>query len=133
MLGLVHTSSKRRAESIIQFESTQLPLRRRNTIYKNLQLGAQHCFCSSLSSMFLVFLPSINLACNKILCCKLSSFVAQSRLSIYFEIQVLALFLVFHRNYNLAHNKILILTNQCARFVQLATQDFVAYQVDRAV
>ena len=105
-------------------------LRRRNTIYKNLQLGAQHCFCSSLGSMFLVFRPVFNLARNKILCCKLNNFVAQSRLSFYFEIQVLVLFLVFHRNYNLARNKSLILTNQHARSVQLATNNFVASQIN---
>ena len=98
--------------------------------YKNPQLGAQHCFCSSLGSMFLVFHPAINLARNKILCCKLNSDVSQSRLSVYFEIQVLGLFLVFHRNYNLARNKSLILTNQRARFVQLATYNFVVCQVD---
>ena len=73
---------------------------------------------------------AINLARNKILCCKLNSFVAQSRLSFYFEIQVLALFLVFHRNYNLARNKSLILTNQRARSVQLATYNFVASQIN---
>ena len=32
-----------------------IELRRRNTRYKNLQLGAQNCFCSSLGLMFLVF------------------------------------------------------------------------------
>ena len=68
--------------------------------------------------------------------CRLKKVVAKSRALVYFEQQLFALLLVFH---NLSSNKCRHIrstpsksTNQCAAFLQPATNVFVAGQVDGA-
>ena len=83
-------------------------------------------------SMFPVFSPCvINLSRNKNICCGLKKVFAKSRTRIYFEPQLLALLLVFSSS---ATNLLVPYksTNQRAAFLQLATNVFVADQVDQA-
>ena len=82
------------------------------------------------------FLPCvINLSRIKNICCGLKKVVAQSRVRVYFEQQILPLLLVFHQTHNLSHNKFAhALANQpiSTRISSTCNKCFVAGQVDHA-
>jgi len=77
----------------------------------------------------------INLSRDKNICCGLKKAVAKIRERVSFEQQILGLLLVFHQTHNFSRNKFAsALANQplSAAFRQLATNVFVAGQVDHA-